>query len=91
MTAVHVNVSGRVQGVAFRAWLSDEAREARVDGWVRNRQDGRVEAVLAGDNLAVEGLLSRLWQGPPAARVTDVDVDEWTGEVPEGFTVLRTG
>jgi acylphosphatase len=71
---VHVVVSGRVQGVAFRAYTVDEARGLGVDGWVRNLPDGRVEAEAEGERSALEGLVAFCRRGPPAARVEGVEV-----------------
>lgn len=72
MTRVRVVIHGRVQGVWFRGWTVDEARARGLDGWVRNRRDGTVEAVFAGEAQAVEGMLAACREGPPAARVTEV-------------------
>ena len=82
-----VVVSGRVQGVWFRDGCAREARTRRVDGWVRNRGDGSVEAAFEGDPIAVDALVAWCREGPPRARVHGVDVfDELTtGEA--GFTV----
>lgn len=65
-------VSGRVQGVFFRAWTREQAEELGLDGWVRNRPDGTVEVVAHGDAELVERLEGRLHEGPPAARVVGV-------------------
>lgn len=70
--AVAVRVTGRVQGVSFRAWTQAEAEALRLDGWVRNAADGSVEAHLQGPSDAVEAMLRRFREGPSAARVTDV-------------------
>jgi acylphosphatase len=70
--ARHVSVTGRVQGVFFRAWMRDQATELNVAGWVRNCPDGRVDAHVEGDDTAVLELIERLRRGPPAARVEDV-------------------
>lgn len=70
----HVVISGRVQGVCFRACTVDEAAAAGVAGWVRNTPDGRVEAVFEGDKSAVEAMIAWCQQGPPAARVSGVEV-----------------
>jgi acylphosphatase len=70
----HVWVSGRVQGVWFRQSCADVARAVGVNGWVRNRHDGRVEAVFEGDDAAVERMVSWCRQGPARAHVTDVEV-----------------
>jgi len=70
--ARHVSVTGRVQGVFFRAWTREQANELGVTGWVRNCPDGRVDAHVEGDEAAVQQLLERLRRGPPSARVEDV-------------------
>lgn len=77
----HVWISGRVQGVCFRACTSDEAVARGVDGWVRNTFDGRVEAVFEGAKTAVEAMIVWCRKGPPAARVSAVAV---TWEKPQG-------
>jgi acylphosphatase len=70
----HVLISGRVQGVNFRAYTRDRAREARVEGWVRNLSDGRVEAVFEGPRPAVQKLVSWCYSGPTHAQVEKVEV-----------------
>lgn len=74
MIGRHVRVRGRVQGVFFRAWTSHQARTLQLTGWVRNRVDGSVEAVFAGVPAAVEEMLRRCHEGPPAASVESVEV-----------------
>jgi acylphosphatase len=69
-------VSGRVQGVGYRASAAHEARRLGVQGWVRNRPDGTVEVDAQGDETVLESFLVYLRQGPPGARVRLVDV-EW--------------
>ena len=69
MRSLHVIVRGRVQGVGFRAWVEMEATARGLSGWVRNRRDGTVEAVIAGEAAAVDAMLRALREGPPAARV----------------------
>ena len=71
---IHVSISGRVQGVGFRAWVHATARHLGLNGWVRNRRDGTVEAVFQGDDEQVSDMLKRCKQGPPAARVESVNV-----------------
>jgi acylphosphatase len=78
----HVFVSGAVQGVSFRWYAIQNARRAGVGGWVRNLDDGRVEAVFEGTRDAVDGMVAWAAEGPPAARVTGVEV-LW--EEPEGL------
>jgi acylphosphatase len=70
---VHLLLSGRVQGVAFRAYTVDEALRLGVHGWVRNLPDGRVEVEAEGERAALEGLAAWCRRGPPAARVDHVD------------------
>lgn len=78
----HVLVSGSVQGVFFRTETQYEARRRDVVGWVRNTSDGKVEAVFEGEKEAVEALIEFCRRGPPAARVTKVDVqwEDYAGE-----------
>jgi acylphosphatase len=82
-------VSGRVQGVGFRYALADEARARGVDGWVRNRRDGSVEAVLAGAAANVDAVIEWARHGPPAALVSAVDVEEAEGSY-DGFDIVAT-
>jgi acylphosphatase len=82
-------VSGRVQGVGYRAFLTREARAAGVAGWVRNRRDGTVEAVVQGNADAVERVIARARLGPPAGRVDDLQVQPAEGGF-EGFTTRPT-
>jgi len=70
----HVWVSGRVQGVYFRAYAEDEAAFRKVAGWIRNAPDGRVEAVFEGAPDAIDAIIRWCHRGSPAADVTAVDV-----------------
>lgn len=88
--AVHVVITGRVQGVGFRAFVEREAEALRLDGWVRNRRDGTVEAVFAGDEGEIQHILMELNAGPPAAAVTDVRTGPYEGPIPSGFSSLPT-
>jgi acylphosphatase len=76
----HVIVRGRVQGVGFREYLRREAEGLGITGWVRNRHDGTVEAMVHGWPDDVARLLSWMRRGPPAARVTDLQVNDAAGE-----------
>jgi acylphosphatase len=67
-----VTIRGRVQGVGYRAWVEYQATSARLEGWVRNRRDGSVEALFAGPAGGVAGLVALCRHGPPAARVAEV-------------------
>lgn len=71
-TIRHVLIWGQVQGVGFRAWTEDAALERELGGWVRNRSDGAVEAVFAGEAAAADAMLSACRRGPPAARVDEL-------------------
>ncbi|XP_077236149.1 acylphosphatase family [Tasmannia lanceolata] len=71
---VKVLIKGRVQGVFYRNWTIDNARELGLKGWVRNRRDGSVEALFSGDPNSVQEMESRCRRGPPSALVTALDV-----------------
>ena len=89
----HLRVSGRVQGVGYRDALRAEAVARGVTGWMRNRGDGTVEAILQGDPAAVDAVLAWARRGPPAARVTDVAAQTAQGELERpyaGFDWLPT-
>ncbi len=83
-------VSGRVQGVFYRATTAGRARELGLAGWVRNLADGRVEVRACGEKADVEALCQWLWQGPAGAQVSDVSCldqgPEESGGMPAGFT-----
>lgn len=74
IVARQIRVSGRVQGVGYRAALLEQARALGLTGWVRNRADGTVEAVVRGEQAAVDAVLAWAGRGPPLARVSDVQV-----------------
>ena len=73
---VHLRIEGIVQGVFFRAFTREVAAGLGLTGWVRNTPDGRVEAVFEGEKPLIEKAIAECRKGPPAARVTDIDV-EW--------------
>lgn len=76
MKRLRIFISGRVQGVAFRHYTVKTAISLNLKGWVRNLDDGRVEAVFEGDDAAAETMLDWCRKGPASARVTHVDVQE---------------
>jgi acylphosphatase len=82
----HVVVHGYVQGVGFRFAVEREARSRGVSGWVRNRDDGKVEAVFEGEREGVEALVEFCRRGPRGAQVDRIDV---TDESPEGLAGFR--
>lgn len=85
-----IRVHGHVQGVWFRDWTIREAKMLAVDGWVRNRRDGTVEVLAAGEADVVETLIERLRQGPPRARVGRLEIEEADEAVAPGFTRAAT-
>jgi acylphosphatase len=87
--AIRYIVAGRVQGVYYRAATASQAEQLGLRGSVRNLPDGRVEVIAAGEEGAQRQLAAWLWQGPPAARVDSVHIEEWSESVAEGFVVVR--
>jgi len=85
----HVFATGRVQGVYYRANTRETANELGLDGWVRNLDDGRVEAVFEGPRESVEAAVEWCHDGSPAARVEAVDVEYGEAEGVEGFEIRR--
>jgi len=83
----HVYVSGKVQGVFFRATTRDTAQEQGVDGWVKNLDDGRVEAVFEGDPEAVDAMVEFCYEGSDMASVSTVEVEEGAPEGIDGFEI----
>ena len=87
-TVVQVVIRGRVQGVGYRAWVEYQAQTIGLEGWVRNRRDGSVEAVFAGPTDVVGNMVALCWQGPSTARVDNV-ADEPAGT--EHLSLRRAG
>ncbi len=83
-------MSGRVQGVGFRYWTENTATTLGLDGWVRNRRDGAVEAVFQGEHEAVEAMVEACRAGPRFAQIGRVEVAEDAEPVEAGFWVLPT-
>ena len=88
-TRAHVFVTGTVQGVYYRATTRDAARDRGVDGWVRNLDDGRVEAAFEGPEDAVREMVEWCHTGSPAATVEGVDVEYEDPEGEDGFRIRR--
>jgi acylphosphatase len=82
-------ISGHVQGVGYRAWMVEKARELGVSGWVRNRGDGTVEALVAGDAASVEELCRQSRRGPRMAEVSSID--EELAEPPDDLGFYQLG
>lgn len=85
--ARHVRLTGRVQGVFYRAWTREQAQELGLAGWVRNCSDGSVEAHLQGEQGAVDQMIERMRQGPTAASVEDMSIEEAEPENASRFEV----
>ena len=89
MPGLRLRIHGRVQGVGYRAWTADAARELGLAGWVRNRRDGTVEALLIGHADIIDTMVQRCQEGPPLARVERIDRAA-TEEAATGFAQLPT-
>lgn len=88
--SVRLRIEGRVQGVGFRAFVEREAKRRHLDGFVRNRRDGGVEAVLSGARAAVEPCIEACRRGPAGARVDFCKVVDESAAVARGFVVAPT-
>ncbi len=87
---VRLRIEGRVQGVGYRMFVERTAAALDLDGWVRNRRDGGVEAVVSGAPAAIDEIIARCKAGPPAARVDRVEVLPEDEVVAAGFSVRPT-
>ena len=87
---MRLTIRGRVQGVSYRWWTVGEATARGLDGWVRNRRDGSVEVLASGPIAKVDELIEGCRQGPPAARVTDIEISPQEGRAESGFRQLPT-
>ncbi len=89
--AKHLRIHGIVQGVGYRAALAAQARALGVSGWVRNRRDGSVEAMIGGGDAVIQQLIAWAQHGPSLARVERVDVAEADdAEIGDGFEIRAT-
>ena len=93
--AVHARILGRVQRVGFRYWTIDEAVSRGLDGWVRNRRDGTVEAVFIGPAQEVDDMLTACGNGPPAALVncvlqSELDDEQQSALIGDGFSARQS-
>ncbi|MDE0313474.1 MAG: acylphosphatase [Candidatus Poribacteria bacterium] len=87
---LYVLISGKVQGVYFRNFTKRNAKQLGINGYAKNLANGKVEVVAEGDKMQLDALVKLLWQGPPAAKVDDVKIEErdFTGEY-KSFDVKR--
>ncbi|GAB2799669.1 acylphosphatase [Halomonas shantousis] len=83
--SVRAVVTGKVQGVSFRQATQEKALAMRVTGYAKNLPDGRVEVLLCGESEAVNTVAQWLWQGPPEARVTHVEVERLPWQDKDSF------
>ncbi len=90
MNAKRVVIAGRVQQVGFRQWMVAEAERLGISGWVRNRADGTIEAVMAGDTAAVEELVRNCRRGPRLARVDSIAEDLVEPPADPGFRQIAS-
>jgi len=72
----HIYIDGKVQGVGFRNYIQRKAQTLDVTGWVKNLEDGRVEAVFEGEEMDVDQMIEACFEGPPAANVVDIE-ENW--------------
>jgi len=87
---VHLRLEGRVQGVNFRGWAREQAELLGLSGWIKNRRDGAVEALFAGDADNVGRMLELSWSGPRDAHVENIQIIQEGGAAPEGFSIKPT-
>jgi len=73
----HIVITGKVQGVGFRYWLYQAAKQRNIDGWVRNKISGEVEALLIGDDVEIDNLIRLCEKGPPSSKVTKIKVQNY--------------
>ena len=90
MPTVRLRIAGRVQGVGYRMWAERTATGLGIRGWVRNRSDGTVELLAAGDDGAIAALIEACRQGPRAAAVTEVAVEDAADDGSGGFGARPT-
>jgi len=88
--AVQARITGKVQGVWYRAWTEDEAKKRGLKGWVRNRRDGSVEALFVGPEGKVDDMIKACHQGPAAAHVVGVTAEPCAESMPADFHQLPT-
>ncbi|MCW5748991.1 MAG: acylphosphatase [Alphaproteobacteria bacterium] len=90
MISLRARIRGRVQGVGYRDWTMRRADALGLRGWVRNRQDGSVEAVFAGPRAAVERMIADCRRGPTLARTDGIDIEPAAWPADDGFALRPT-
>jgi acylphosphatase len=84
-TSLRLRIEGQVQAVGYRNFIIEEARKLGVDGWVRNRSDGSVEALVSGETKAVEALIALCAKGPEGSRIKHIDMENVETPDEKGF------
>ena len=86
----HIVITGKVQGVGFRYWLYQAAKQRNIDGWVRNKISGEVEALLIGDDVEIDNLIKLCEKGPPSSKVTKIKVQNYQKEfLKKSFVIIN--
>ena len=88
----HIIISGKVQGVGFRYWLYQAAKQRNIDGWVRNKISGEVEALLIGNDAEINNLIKLCKKGPTSSKVVKVKVQNYQKEyLKKSFDIINNG
>jgi acylphosphatase len=90
MKSLHLTVSGRVQGVGYRAFIADEAASRGISGWVRNRRDGSVELAVSGEDRALDDFVAACRRGPRGSKIDALAVVDHAAPIADGFLILPT-
>ena len=90
MRSVRLRITGRVQGVGYRAWMMRQASAIGLRGWVRNRADGSVEALVTGEDDRIAAMIEACREGPFGARVIDVEITDAADDGSSGFSAAPT-
>ena len=88
----HIVITGKVQGVGFRYWLYQAAKQRNIDGWVRNKISGEVEALLVGSDVEIKKLIKLCEKGPTTSKVTKIKVESYQKEyLKKSFDIINNG
>ena len=86
----HIIITGRVQGVGFRYWLYEAAVRNNINGWVKNKISGEVEALLIGNDVEIDNLIKLCEKGPPSSKVTKIKVQNYQKEfLKKSFDIIN--
>ena len=86
----HIVITGKVQGVGFRYWLHKAAVRKNINGWVKNKISGEVEALLIGDDVKIDNLIKLCEKGPPSSKVTKIKVQNYQKEfLKKSFDIIN--